>query len=236
MSEQSTPASDPIYSIFIMGKKYEVPAGLTIMKSMEYAGYQITRGCGCRGGVCGACATIWRIGDNPKWNISLACQTNAEDQMHLVQLPYTPAYRASYDVATTPCTPETLLEFYPNLKRCMGCNTCTNSCPLGLSVLDYVSAMLSGDFETAKHLSMECILCGMCAMRCPGELAPMHMSMMMRRLMGKKAHVNPPAFQQRLKNIRDGKWKAEIEKYMGMTKEELQPIYKEFQATKGDAV
>ena len=44
----------------VMGKRYEVPRGLTIMKALEYAGYRLTRGCGCRGGVCGACATIYR--------------------------------------------------------------------------------------------------------------------------------------------------------------------------------
>ncbi|MDH4067880.1 MAG: hypothetical protein OEU97_02990, partial [Dehalococcoidia bacterium] len=36
--------------IYIMGKRYEVPEGLTIMKAMEYAGYILIRGCGCRGG------------------------------------------------------------------------------------------------------------------------------------------------------------------------------------------
>ena len=37
--------------IYVMGKRYEVPLGLTIMKALEYSGYQLTRGCGCRGGV-----------------------------------------------------------------------------------------------------------------------------------------------------------------------------------------
>jgi len=40
--------------IYIMGKKYEVPETLTIMKAMEYAGFQFLRGCGCRAGICGA--------------------------------------------------------------------------------------------------------------------------------------------------------------------------------------
>lgn len=40
-------------TVFIMGKGYRVPAGLTIMKAMEYAGYRLTRGCGCRGGTAG---------------------------------------------------------------------------------------------------------------------------------------------------------------------------------------
>ena len=48
-------------NVFLFGKKYEVPSDLTIMEAMEYAGYQLVRGCGCRNGFCGACATVYRI-------------------------------------------------------------------------------------------------------------------------------------------------------------------------------
>ena len=53
-------------NVYFFGKKYSVPADLTIMTAMEYAGYTLKRGCGCRHGFCGACATIYRIkGDLP---------------------------------------------------------------------------------------------------------------------------------------------------------------------------
>ena len=232
----SNEISNGVNRIYIQGKKYEVPAGLTIMKSIEYAGYQIKRGCGCRGGVCGACATIYRMENETKWHICLACQTNAMDGMYLVQLPYVPSFRASYDIDKEECSPETVARLYPTIKRCMGCNTCTNTCPIELPVLDYVSAMLVGDFETAKELSIECIMCGMCAARCPGELAPMNMALMVRRLMGQAAHKNTPEFKQRLADIRNNKFKDEIERYMKMETPELQGIYKQFQATKGASV
>ena len=48
-------------NVYFFGKKYSVPADLTIMTAMEYAGYTLIRGCGCRHGFCGACATIYRI-------------------------------------------------------------------------------------------------------------------------------------------------------------------------------
>ena len=48
-------------NVYFYGKKYTVPADLTIMTAMEYAGYKLVRGCGCRHGFCGACATIYRI-------------------------------------------------------------------------------------------------------------------------------------------------------------------------------
>ena len=41
---------EQMVNVFLFGKKYEVPASLTIMEAMEYAGYQLVRGCGCRNG------------------------------------------------------------------------------------------------------------------------------------------------------------------------------------------
>ena len=53
--------------IYVMGKRYEVPETLTIMKALEYAGYKFIRGCGCRDGKCGACGTVFRKpGDYPR--------------------------------------------------------------------------------------------------------------------------------------------------------------------------
>lgn len=37
-------------NIYLFGKQYSVPDNLTIMRAMEYAGYQLVRGCGCRNG------------------------------------------------------------------------------------------------------------------------------------------------------------------------------------------
>ena len=80
--------------IYIMGKRYDVPETLTIMKAMEHAGYQYIRGCGCRGGVCGACATVYRKAGDYKIYTGLACQTVVEPEMHLTQIPFFPANRA----------------------------------------------------------------------------------------------------------------------------------------------
>ena len=63
-------------NVYFFGKKYTVPADLTIMTAMEYAGYTLKRGCGCRHGFCGACATIYRIkGDNELKTLSCLSDT-----------------------------------------------------------------------------------------------------------------------------------------------------------------
>ena len=88
-------ATAEMVPVYIMGKRYEVPGSLTIMKAMEYAGYQYIRGCGCRGGVCGACATVYRKAGDYKIYTGLACQTVVEPDMYLTQLPFYPANRAA---------------------------------------------------------------------------------------------------------------------------------------------
>ena len=222
--------------IYIMGKKYQVPKGLTIMKALEYSGYQLTRGCGCRGGVCGACVTIYRKKDEYRWQIGLACQTVAEENIFLVQLPYVPAHKALYNLQTLEPTDESVVSLYPELLRCMGCNTCTRSCPMGLEVMNYISAAITGDWETVKELSMDCIMCGMCAARCPGELAPFNIAMLIRRLVGKTTHKTPAPVAKRLQDIQSGLFQPELSKLKTMNKDELMGLYKGYQATKGEAV
>ena len=77
-------------NVFLFGKKYEVPSNLTIMGAMEYAGYQLVRGCGCRNGFCGACATIYRIKGERELKACLACQTKVEEGMYVATLPFFP--------------------------------------------------------------------------------------------------------------------------------------------------
>ena len=85
-------------NVFLFGKKYEVPASMTIMRAMESAGYQLVRGCGCRNGFCGACATIYRIAGDTELKTCLACQTKVENNMYVATLPFFPLVKQVYDI------------------------------------------------------------------------------------------------------------------------------------------
>ena len=85
-------------NVFLFGKKYEVPESLTIMEAMEYSGYQLVRGCGCRNGFCGACATIYRIAGDRELKACLACSTRVENNMYVATLPFFPLVKAVYDI------------------------------------------------------------------------------------------------------------------------------------------
>jgi heterodisulfide reductase subunit C len=213
--------------VFIMGKSYKVPAGLTIMKALEYAGYRYIRGCGCRAGFCGACSTIYRIEDEQKLGFDLACQKVVEDKMYLVQLPFVPALKAEYDIEKIKPTESTMLEVYPEIARCVSCNTCTKSCPQDIEVMKYIQRAVRGDIAKCAEISFDCIQCGLCAMRCPADIKHYHVSQLARRLRGKYIDIRSKNLAKRLKEIENRKYDAEIEKLIKMDPKEIMKVYKE---------
>jgi len=231
-----TAQSQTMIPIYVLGKRYEVPQGLTIMKALEYAGHTLKRGCGCRGGACGACATVIRHTDKYRLQVGLACQTVAEPDTHLLQLPYVPAHKAIYDLDRLPPDEASITALYPELLRCMGCNTCTRSCPMDLEVMNYVGATLRGDWDQVVDLSMECLMCGMCAARCPAELAPFNIALLVRRMRGRQRYAPSPDLRQRLADISAGVFDDELQQLKDMNREKLQERFYHHQKSKGAAV
>ena len=75
------------------------PDSLTIMEAMEYAGYQLVRGCGCRNGFCGACATIYRIAGDRELKACLACSDAAwRTTCTWRRCPFFPLVKEVYDM------------------------------------------------------------------------------------------------------------------------------------------
>jgi heterodisulfide reductase subunit C len=222
--------------VYIMGHKYDVPLGLTILKAMEFAGYRLKRGCGCRGGVCGACVTIYRRKGDYKLKTGLACQTQVEPEMYLTQLPYVPANRALFSIKSVSARDSDVTVLYPEIMRCLQCGTCSKACPMGLEVMDYVAAVMRGDLELAVELSMECLMCGMCAARCPAELSPFNIAMLVRRIYGRYVLPRSPALANRLNEISEGKFREELEKLKRTDQTTLSQMFQDLQAEKGASV
>lgn len=211
--------------IYIMGKQYMVPPTLTIMKAMEYAGYKLVRGVGCRGGFCGACATAYRIGNDPKLYFDLACQTVVQPNMYLAQIPFFPAQRATYDLTQLEPTAATLFSTYPEVLRCLGCGACTKACPQEIDVRLYMAAGMKGDVAGMADISFDCIMCGLCAARCPAEEAQYNIAILARRLYGRYLAPRSEHLDRRLEEIERGAFDAQIEELKGLGTEELKARY-----------
>lgn len=212
-------------TISILGRKYKVPAGLTIMQAMEFSGYRFVRSCGCRAGFCGACTTLYRIEGDYRLQTAMACQTRAEDGMYLTQIPFTPAERAIYDINKLTPGIEAFLTHYPEILRCLGCNACTKACPQDIDVMEYIAAGKRGDVALMAELSFDCIQCGLCAMRCPAELAQYNYAQLARRLHGKYETPAPDHLVSRVKEIESGKYEKEFDELMKTSTDELRKKY-----------
>jgi heterodisulfide reductase subunit C len=216
---------EPLVPIFVMGKRYKVPASLTIQKALEYAGYQLVRGVGCRGGICGACGTIYRLPENHTIKVGLACQTIVERGMRIVMLPFFPVNRKVYNIRDVILKPEIFAQFYPEIMRCMGCNTCTKSCPMDISAMEYISAAIRGDIEKAATISFDCVMCGLCAARCPGELSQYSIGILARRLYGRYVAPKATHVREMAERVAQGRYEEGLHRIMVAPIEELKAIY-----------
>jgi len=211
--------------IYIMGKKYSVPETLTIMDAMEYAGYQLKRGCGCRAGFCGACATVYRIAGDFELKVGLACQTKVEEGMYLAQIPFFPARKAVYDLEEIKPTVADFAQLYPEVFRCLGCGSCTKVCPQDIDVMQYVAYLQRGDFAKAADLSFDCLMCGLCVSRCPVNIVHYNSALAGRRLYSRYI-ARPDAFlSERAKAIEEGEMDSDINELVNADKEKLQELY-----------
>ncbi|MEO0079558.1 MAG: 4Fe-4S dicluster domain-containing protein [candidate division WOR-3 bacterium] len=218
-------AGTELVTIFVMGDPYRVPKELTIMKAMEFAGFRFIRGCGCRGGFCGACGTVYRTRDSYKLKVGLACQTVVEEGMFLTQIPFYPANKKEYEIAKLQPDTQVLVRHYPELMRCIACNSCTKICPQDIDVMGYIQAAIRGDIARVADMSFDCIMCGLCASRCPAEIVHYNVALLARRLYGAKIAPKAPHLAERLKEIAAGKFTAGLDRLTRMNEAELSEKY-----------
>ncbi|HEX9975742.1 MAG TPA: 4Fe-4S dicluster domain-containing protein [Dehalococcoidales bacterium] len=215
----------PLVDIYIMGKHYQVPEGLTILTALEYCGYRLIRGCGCRAGFCGACATVFKVKDDPQLKFDLACQKTVEPEMYLTQIPFFPATKSLYEMGELEATYEQILKLYPDIVKCFGCNTCTKTCPQELEVMWFISDALRGDIKEVANKSFDCVMCGLCAARCPQGLVPYNIALLCRRLYGRHMAPRSKHLDDRIGEIDEGKFDAELERLKKMGQDELRHRY-----------
>lgn len=211
--------------VFVMGKMYEVPSSLTIMKAIEYAGYQLIRGCGCRNGFCGACATVYRIKGDPELKACLACQTKVEENMYICMLPGFPLVKQIYDIEKVRPDETIMMQLYPEIYSCIGCNACTKACPQSLNVMQYIAYAQRGEYEKCAEESFDCVMCGICSSRCPAGISHPQVAMLARRLNGKYIAPKSQHLADRVQEIKEGKFEGLIEDLMGKPLAEIQELY-----------
>ena len=216
---------EKMVNVYLFGKRYQVPESLTIMKAMEYAGYQLVRGCGCRNGFCGACATIYRIRGQQELKSCLACQQQVEEGMYVATLPFFPLVKQVYDINVIKPTQQIMMQLYPEIYSCIGCNACTKSCTQELNVMQYIAYAQRGEYEKAAEESFDCVMCGVCSSRCPAGISHPQVALLTRRLTGKYLAPKTEYLINRVDEINRGDCKAALEAIMNTPLEEQKNLY-----------
>ena len=212
-------------NIFLFGKKYEVPDNLTIMTAMEYAGYELVRGCGCRNGFCGACATIYRIKGDNELHACLACQTKVEQDMYVATLPFFPLVKKVYDVEKIKTDQSVMMQLYPEIYSCIGCNACTKACTQSLNVMQYIAYAQRGEFEKCAEESFDCVMCGVCSSRCPAGISHPQVAELARRINGKYLQPESKHLIDRVNELNEGKCEELIQSIMKKPLAEIKELY-----------
>lgn len=135
--------------------------------------------------------------------------------------------KAVYELNQLTPSLKQIFTVYPELLKCQVCNKCTMSCPQDINVMEYISHALHGEIAEVADKSFNCMMCGLCAERCSGGLAPYHIALLCRRLYGR--YLLPPS--QDLSNIvaeiEGGRFDKELSELKKMEVKELRHRYNE---------
>lgn len=211
-------------NVYLFGKKYQVPAGLTIMTAMEYAGYELVRGCGCRNGFCGACATIYRIKDKQELHACLACQTEVQEGMYVATLPFFPLVKQVYNIEEIKPNEQVMMQLYPEIYSCIGCNACTKACTQELNTMQYIAYAQRGEYDKCAEESFDCVMCGVCSSRCPAGISHPQVAMLARRLNGKYIAPDCEHLADRVNEINEGIFDEKIAELMAKSVDDVQEV------------
>jgi ferredoxin len=91
--------------------------------------------------------------------------------------------------------------------------------------MQYIAAAMRGDIAKLADLSFDCIMCGLCASRCPGELVQYYIALLGRRLYAKYMMPRARHVADRLSELEQGKFDEEMDELMKMPLESLEKLY-----------
>lgn len=178
----------PNVSIRYDERRLEVPSGRTILAALEAVGIGFVRGVGCRGGICGACAVLYRIpAKSHELSAALMCQEIVQEGMEILSMPYVPQKKVAHDLnlSEEESPGYHVLRLYPEVNNCIMCGECVRICPMGIDVMGFVGMIKRQDLKGAAKNSFTCIGCQMCVLRCPSSISQPNVALAARRWHGR---------------------------------------------------
>src|SRR4030065_195927 len=91
----------------------------------------------------------------------------------------------------------------------------------------FMTYALRGDIPAVADKSFDCLMCGLCAARCPQGLVPYYVALLARRLYGRYLTPVSGHLEKRIGGIESGRFDAGIEELKRAGVEELRRRYAE---------
>lgn len=91
--------------------------------------------------------------------------------------------------------------------------------------MQYIAYAQRGDFAKCAEESFDCVMCGVCSARCPAGISHPQVAMLARRLNGKYLAPESRHLTQRVQEIQDGAFEAQLAELLGKPLGELQALY-----------
>ncbi len=208
-------------TVEIMGKRYQVPQGITLIQAMWHTGHEITRGIGCLGGVCGACSTLYRTKTSHELKQGLGCQLIVEEGMSFSLSAPFPVKKPFYKMEEIKDPKQDLFRHFPEAALCRNCNACTEACPQGIDVRTGVWKAVFGDFKESANLFLPCVMCNLCVPVCIADIAPNQVGLYVRRAQAIFFTEKPVQLSARIEEIQKGKFDPEWNQLLSLSEEEL---------------
>jgi len=223
--------------IHFEGQTFRVVPRLTVLQALESAGYRFVKGVGCRGGVCGACAIVYRLEGQHTIKTGLACQSVVEEGMVLMQMPFFPQKRVPHELRLDEGEEpgEHVVRLYPEVNRCIMCGECSRVCPMDIDVRGYVGMIKRGDLAANAEESFDCIQCGLCAARCPAQISQPNAALAARRFHGRFSSPRAEHLARRVEQIEAGRFDKDFRKLKVMDQDRLKNLYNRREIEPADA-
>ncbi len=213
--------------VYIMGKRYEVPETLTIMKAMEFAGFKFLRGAGCRGGICGACPTVsgWPgiINCTSDWPVRPWWQL-------ICILPRSPFIRPTALVTVLRRSAVYRRPSMPFTRSCFVVSLATNA-PRPARWMSMFLVISPPSSRVTLRRQRDCLLTAFsaacAASRCLGEIPQYHIAMLARRVYGKYILPRAERLKARARAIEDGRYETMLSELSAMSRGKTQKRYVE---------
>ena len=143
----------------------------------------------------------------------------------MASIPYFPTDKRTYEIKDLRPNQQVMMELYPEIYSCIGCNACTKACTQDLNVMQYIAYAQRGEFEKCAEESFDCVSCGCCSVRCPAGISHPHVALLARRLTGKYIAPKAEHLENRVEEINRGEYDGLIEQIMQKPITEMKELY-----------